>query len=100
MPITIWGLIKGMTSNDVYNFKMQPLIRRISEELEDVYKKGYKKFNLNTHPFIAAYLERGYPSIRLKWYFKYQKWIKIIPRDAYKYLEYHFTQEDGKIIKL
>ena len=76
------------------------LIRRISEELEDVYKKGYKTFNLNTHPFIAAYLERGYPSIRLKWYFKYQKWVKIIPRDAYKYLEYHFTQEDGKIIKL
>ena len=76
------------------------LVRRISEELEDIYKKGYKKFNLNTHPFIAAYLERGYPSIRLKWYFKYQKWVKIIPRDAYKYLEYHFTQEDGKIIKL
>ena len=37
------------------------LVRRISEELEDIYKKGYKKFNLNTHPFIAAYLERGYP---------------------------------------
>ena len=55
--------------------------------------------NLNIHPFIAAYLEKGYPSVRLKWYFKHKKWIKIIPRDAYKYLEYHFLDEDGKKIK-
>tara|TARA_Y100000593_G_scaffold42848_3_gene81975 strand:+ start:3544 stop:17301 length:13758 start_codon:yes stop_codon:yes gene_type:complete len=40
MPITIWGLIKGMTSNDVYNFKMQPLIRKISEDFINNERRG------------------------------------------------------------
>ena len=75
------------------------LIEKISEEIDNLYKKGNKNITLNAHPFISAYLEKGYPSIRLKWYFKYQKWVKIIPRDSYKYLEYHFTKENGEIIK-
>ena len=74
------------------------LVDKISEDVERLVNKGEKNINLNIHPFIAAYLEKGYPSIRLKWYFKYKIWIKIIPRDAYKYLEYHFYNEDGNSI--
>jgi hypothetical protein len=33
---------------------------------------------------------KGFPSLRSKWYFEHKKWVKIIPRDAYTYLEYHF----------
>ena len=66
--------------------------------IDRLVNKGENHINLNTHPFIAAYLEKGYPSVRLKWYFKHKKWIKIIPRDAYKYLEYHFLDENGKTI--
>ena len=74
------------------------LINKISEDIGRLIKKGKSDIHLNIHPFIAAYLEKGYPSVRLKWYFKYQKWIKIIPRDAYKYLEYHFLDENGRHI--
>ena len=74
------------------------LIDKISEDIDRLVNKGESHINLNTHPFIAAYLEKGYPSVRLKWYFKHKKWIKIIPRDAYKYLEYHFLDENGKTI--
>ena len=74
------------------------LIDKISEEIERLLNKGENNINLNIHPFIAAYLEKGYPSVRLKWYFKHKKWIKIIPRDAYKYLEYQFLDENGKSI--
>jgi hypothetical protein len=45
---------------------------------------------LNVHPFVAAYLTKGFPSLRSKWFFEHKKWVKIIPRDAYTYLEYHF----------
>jgi len=54
---------------------------------------------LNTHPFIAAYLTKGFPSHRSKWFMEYKKWIKIQPRDAYTYLEYHFKDKDGKTIR-
>ncbi len=74
------------------------LVDKISEDVERLVNKGENNIILNIHPFIAAYLEKGYPSIRLKWYFNYKIWIKIIPRDAYKYLEYHFYNENGKSI--
>ncbi len=71
------------------------LVEKIDQELEQLINKGYKNITLNTHPFIAAFLTKGFPSIRLKWFFKYKKWIKILPRDAYTYLEYHFLDENG-----
>ena len=74
------------------------LIDKISEEIERLLNRGENNINLNIHPFIAAYLEKGYPSVRLKWYFKHKTWIKIVPRDAYKYLEYRFLDENGKSI--
>lgn len=75
------------------------LIEKLEYELEQLIKKDYKKLTLNTHPFIAAFLTKGYPSIRLKWYFKHKKWVKILPRDAYTYLEHHFFDKNGNQIK-
>ncbi len=87
-------------SNDQENEVEAPiiLVDKISEEIDTLVNKGINNINLNIHPFIAAFLEKGYPSVRLKWYFKHKKWIKIVPRDAYKYLEYNFLDENGKTI--
>jgi ribonuclease G len=76
------------------------IVQKISHDLEILLKKDYKKLTLNTHPFIAAYLTKGFPSIRSKWYFEHKKWVKILPRDAYTYLEYHFLDKNGKKIRL
>ncbi len=76
------------------------IVQKISHDLELLLKKDYKKVTLNTHPFIAAYLTKGFPSMRSKWYFEHKKWVKILPRDAYTYLEYHFLDKDGNKIKL
>lgn len=75
------------------------LIQKINSELDRLINKGYKKITLNAHPFIAAFLTKGIPSIRSKWFFEHKKWIKILPRDAYTYLEYHFYDKDGNEIK-
>ncbi len=74
------------------------LVEKIKQDLEQLYQKDYKKVTLNTHPFIAAFLTKGFPSIRSKWYFEHKKWVKIQPRDAYTYLEYHFLDKDGNKI--
>lgn len=57
-----------------------------------------KKVTLNAHPFVAAFITKGYPSIRSKWFMNHKKWIKVSPRDAYTYLEYNFTDKDGKVL--
>ena len=51
---------------------------------------------LHLHPFVASYILEGYPSVRLKWYFKFKKWINIVPRHAYKYLEFKFLDKNRK----
>ncbi|MBT8272977.1 MAG: Rne/Rng family ribonuclease, partial [Bacteroidia bacterium] len=76
------------------------LVEKIKQDWEQIIKKDYKKVTLNTHPFIAAFLTKGFPSIRSKWYFEHKKWVKILPRDAYTYLEYHFKDKNGNNIKL
>jgi len=75
------------------------IVEKISHDLEQLLKKDYKKLTLNTHPFIAAYLTKGFPSMRSKWFFEHKKWVNILPRDAYTYLEYHFFDKNGKKIK-
>jgi ribonuclease G len=74
------------------------VVAKITEDLKKLFKKDYKKITLNTHPFIAAFLTKGFPSVRTKWFMEHKKWVKIQPRDAYTYLEYHFHDKDGKEI--
>jgi len=75
------------------------LVNKMTDELKNLIKKDYKKITLNTHPFIAAFLTKGFPSVRTKWFMEHKKWVTIQPRDAYTYLEYHFVDKDDSKIK-
>lgn len=67
------------------------LLTKIEVDLERIISNPRNRtLLLNVHPFIASHLTKGFPSIRFRWYFKYKKWVSIIPRDAYKYLQYKF----------
>jgi ribonuclease G len=74
------------------------IIDKIAFSLEKIVK-DHNNVKLNVHPFVAAYLKKGFPSLRAKWFLEHKKWVKIIPRDAYTYLEYHFFDNKGKEIK-
>ncbi len=73
------------------------IIDTINFALEKIVK-DHKKIKLNVHPFVAAYLKKGFPSLRSKWFLEHKKWVKIIPRDAYTYFEYHFYDNQGNEI--
>ena len=75
-------------------------VEKLQNQLTRLLKNGDKKVTLHAHPFVAAYLTKGFPSIRSKWFLEHKKWVKVIPRDAYTYLEYRFTDKDGKQIKV
>ncbi|WP_395090718.1 Rne/Rng family ribonuclease [Vaginella massiliensis] len=73
------------------------VIDRINETLQaimDRKNKDLTNMSLHVHPFVAAYLKQGFPSIQLKWLMKYKKWVKIVPRDAYKYLQFNFLDRN------
>ena len=79
------------------------LLDKINADLNKIVNNAQhqnKKIELHIHPFIAAYLNRGFPSIRTQWLFKHKKRVKIIPRDAYQYLHYRFFDNTQKPIRV
>ena len=61
--------------------------------------RKYENITVRVHPYIAAYINKGFWSIRRKWRFKYKCKIKIIPVSSYDFLEYHiFDHFDEKIL--
>ncbi len=53
-----------------------------------------KHFNLHVHPYIAAFIRKGFISLNLKWKMKYSWNIKIIPNQSLGLLEYKFFDRD------
>ncbi len=77
----------------------------ITDELENNLKyliqdQNEKGLKIALHPFIYAYLTQGIFSIRLKWFFNYGRWIKLLPMNAYHLLEYRFFDKKNEEIKM
>ncbi|KIA82552.1 ribonuclease G [Kaistella solincola] len=64
------------------------VVERMEEVIRNLIQTEKGKVFLHVHPFVEAYLTKGMMSIQMKWYLKYKKWVTIIPRDSFKYLEY------------
>lgn len=64
------------------------VVEKMEETIRNLMQKEKGKLYLHVHPFVEAYLTKGLHSIQMKWFLKYKKWITIIPRDSFKYLEY------------
>lgn len=75
------------------------IIQELDHVVEHITSSQHRGITLNVHPFVAAYLKKGMVSKQLKWFLEHKKWIKILPRDAYQYLQYRFYDKDGKLIK-
>lgn len=62
-------------------------------------KYKFKKVTLMLHPYIAAYINKGLFSIKLRWRIKYLRRLKVKPSNSLTFLEYAFYDFKGdKII--
>lgn len=55
---------------------------------------------LRVHPYLEAYLKRGFPSRRMQWFMKYNKWIRIVPHSDYQLTEYRFMEGNDDEIRV
>jgi len=62
--------------------------------------RPHVQINLQVHPFVFSYLKRGLPSVQLKWYLKYKKWIKIIQNSDFSVGEYKFFDKEMDEVRL
>ncbi len=58
------------------------------------------KITLRVHPYIEAFLKRGFPSIQMKWFRKFFKWIRIVPDNDYALHQYKFFNDHEDEIRL
>ena len=84
--------------------KIKPAIL-IEESIENIiefliYKQSEPKITIEVHPFLYAYLTKGFISKRVKWYFKYKKWIRLRQNSNSHLLQYKFFNKDMEEIIL
>lgn len=72
--------------------KVKPTIL-MEEEIEKtldylILRQSEKKLTIALHPYICAYLKRGFPSIVMKWCWKYKQCIHVMERQDFQFLEF------------
>jgi ribonuclease G len=58
------------------------------------------KFALHVHPFVHAFLTKGFPSQQWKLFFELKKWIPIVPNADFHIHEYRFMDGADDEIRL
>lgn len=61
-----------------------------------------KKFKLYVHPYVAAYINKGFPFCTLKWKWsrKYHCSFKLVESQNFPFLQYKFYDEKGNEVDL
>ena len=59
-----------------------------------------KSLYLHVHPFIEAYISKGFLSRKLLWKLKYGFGVHIIPNQSLSFLEYKFYDKNQAEINL
>ncbi|MEY3412556.1 MAG: hypothetical protein RIQ70_1244 [Bacteroidota bacterium] len=74
---------------------------QIEQQLDFVFtKQNESKVFITLHPFLHAYFTKGLFSIRMKWFFKYKKWVELMKDSSLGLTEYTFINGLGEEIEL
>ncbi|MEQ8304405.1 MAG: Rne/Rng family ribonuclease [Cyclobacteriaceae bacterium] len=63
-------------------------------------KQNEKHLVLALHPFLYAFFTAGIISRRIKWFFKYKRWIELVPDTSLGVTECKYLNQDGEEIEL
>ncbi|TND08751.1 MAG: ribonuclease, Rne/Rng family [Bacteroidetes bacterium] len=77
------------------------IIDQIENNLRYILKEQNEpQVTLCVHPYLEAYLTKGFISRRMKWRWKYKKGIKVKAVNSYHMMEYHFYNKAEDEIKV
>ena len=65
-----------------------------------VNKIGVKKFYLHVHPYVAAYINQGFISLKRRWQMKYGMGVRIISSQKLAFLQYEFYDANKQFIDM
>lgn len=77
------------------------VIDHIQRDIDYIIQSRPKsKFRLEVNQFIYSYLKSGWPSLQMKWFLKYKKWISLSQNTDYHLFEYKYYDEADDEIRL
>lgn len=56
------------------------------------------KMTLKVHPYLAAYLTKGFPSKRMKWFMKFYRYVRVESVPSMGLTDYRFLDENNEMI--
>ena len=65
-----------------------------------VNKIGVKRFYLHVHPYVAAYINQGFISMKRKWQMNYGLGVHVIPSQKMGFLQYEFYDDKKQLIDM
>lgn len=77
------------------------IIDNIQRDIDFIIRSRPKsKIKLEANQFIYAYIKSGFPSLQMKWFGKYKKWISLSANTNFHLFEYKFFDEADDEIRL
>jgi ribonuclease G len=73
---------------------------KLEKDLDYMATNQNQNIKIGLHPYLHAYFTHGIVSKRVKWFFKYFKWVTLIKDSSLPVTEYKFLDEAGDIIEL
>lgn len=74
---------------------------KLEKDLEHLaVNQNESRIKISLHPYLYAYFTNGIISRRVKWFFKYFKWVKLIEDSSLPVTEYRFLDEAGEDIEI
>lgn len=65
-----------------------------------VNKVGVHSFTLHVHPYVAAYINKGFISMKRRWQIKYGFGVKVIASQKLAFLQYEFYDKNKQFIDM
>jgi len=78
---------------------------QVADQVENTVKyifesQNEKKITLALHPYLFAYFSTGIFSRRVKWFFKYMRWVTLVEDSSKALTEYEVLNKQGEPIKI
>ena len=84
--------------------RIEPTIlldRKIENQVQFLAEdRGVKYITLSVSPYVAAYLNRGVFSLRLRWMLRYKVWIKIVADQSLGMVDVRYMDRNGAALIL
>jgi ribonuclease G len=74
---------------------------KLEKDLDHIaVNQNTSRIKIGLHPYLHAYFTQGIVSRRVKWFFKYFKWVQLIRDSSLPVTEYRFLNDAGDTIEI